>query len=77
METIIQGRNEPDEPGDRQTIALLKEVLLYHNNLYYNGQSIIEDEEYDMMFRYLQRLEAKYPDTVNSQSPTQTVGARV
>ena len=78
MEITIQGEDKPfSKEHDLQTMEGLKVFIRHHNNLYYNGEAEISDEEYDLYFRYLQRLEFKYPETVNSESPTQTVGAKV
>ena len=35
----------------------------------------IPDAEYDRLFRRLQKLEARYPDLVTAESPTQRVGS--
>lgn len=78
MEIILQGKDEPfSREHDLADMERIKVFIRHHNNLYYNGESEISDEEYDLYFRYLQRLERKYPDTVTSASPTQTVGAKV
>jgi DNA ligase (NAD+) len=46
------------------------------NFLYYvKDQPEISDAEYDRLMRRLQELEAKYPELVTSDSPTQRVGA--
>jgi len=77
MEIILQGQDVKDEQHDRWMVGALWKFLKHHNNLYYNGEAEISDEEYDMHFRYLQRLEAMYPDMITPDSPTQTVGAKV
>lgn len=78
MEITLQGKDEPfSREHDLITMEGLKAFIRHHNNLYYNGDAEISDEEYDLYFRYLQRLERKYPDTVTAESPTQTVGAKV
>ena len=61
---------------DRQTLTLLRLDIKRHNYLYYYEQPEISDEDYDLKFRYLQRLEAKFPDMYDPKSPTQTVGAK-
>ena len=56
-------------------IAALSEQLHYHNYRYYVlDDPLIEDAEYDRLFRQLQQLEAKYPELITADSPTQRVG---
>lgn len=59
----------------QQEIQLLKDKILYHNNLYYNEDNPeIEDAQYDVLLRELAALEAKYPEYKTADSPTQRVG---
>lgn len=59
----------------QQKIKALKEKILYHNNLYYNEDNPeIEDAQYDMLLKELEALEAKYPEYITADSPTQRVG---
>ncbi len=47
-----------------------------HNQLYYNqDQPEVTDAEYDALFRELQEIEAKFPELVTPDSPSQKVGA--
>ena len=56
----------------------LCEEINRHNQLYYNqDQPEITDAEYDALFRELQEIEAKFPDLVTPDSPSQKVGAPV
>jgi len=73
----MAGVDEFDVAYDLRTIEGLKIFLKHHSDLYYNGQAEISDDEYDLRFRYLQRLERRHPETVTPESPTQTVGAKV
>ncbi len=60
----------------RARIAELRQQVEYHNYRYYVlDQPEISDEEYDALFRELQRLEAQFPDLITPDSPTQRVGA--
>lgn len=60
----------------QKEISALRALISYHNKKYYiDAEPVIDDYEYDAMFRKLQELEAKYPKLVNAKSPTQTVGA--
>lgn len=56
----------------------LEEQLNYHSRLYYELDSpLIQDEEYDALFRRLTDLEQAYPELASLNSPTQRVGGRV
>ncbi len=53
----------------------LKQIILYHNDRYYNQDDPeISDYDYDMMMQELKALEKKHPEYVTSDSPTQKVG---
>jgi DNA ligase (NAD+) len=54
--------------------ALRKEIALHNYYYYALDQPIISDEEYDALFRELERLEKEYPQFVTPDSPTQKVG---
>ncbi len=59
-------------------IRRLEETLAYHSRLYYELDSpIMQDEEYDALFRRLGLVEAQYPELASPNSPTQRVGGRV
>lgn len=56
----------------------LEEQLNYHSRLYYELDApIIQDEEYDALFKHLEDLEREYPQLANPNSPTQRVGGKV
>ena len=58
-----------------QQIEQLREELRKHEYLYYVlDQPEITDAEYDALMRRLQELEAKHPDLITPDSPTQRVG---
>ncbi len=60
----------------REHAEKLAEYLHHHNYRYYAlDDPEISDAEYDCLMRELQELEAKYPSLINSNSPTQRVGA--
>ena len=46
-----------------------------HRDLYYNGQPVITDGEFDELFRRLQKLEEEHPELAVPDSPTREVGA--
>ncbi len=64
---------------DKRTLVRVKELreqINHHNYLYYVLDSPeISDAEYDRLFDELVELEAKYPQLVTPDSPTQRVGA--
>jgi DNA ligase (NAD+) len=55
----------------------LRREIRRHEELYYvHASPEISDAEFDMLMRELQELEAKHPDLVTPDSPTQRVGGR-
>ena len=57
-------------------ILQLREALHEHNHRYYVfNQPVISDQEFDVLMRELQDLEAKHPDMYDANSPTQRVGS--
>jgi DNA ligase (NAD+) len=61
---------------DLKRIDELRAQLHRHNHLYYVlDRPEIPDAEYDRLLRELQDLEARYPDRITADSPTQRVGA--
>ncbi len=63
-------------PDVVKRVEQLRRLINYHSYRYYVlAQPEISDEEYDMLFRELQRLEEQYPELITPDSPTQRVGA--
>ena len=58
----------------RKWTDLAKKVR-HHRDLYYNGDPVITDAEFDEMFRALQKLEKEHPELAVPDSPTKEVGA--
>jgi DNA ligase (NAD+) len=57
-------------------IKKLRELIQYHNYRYYvKDDPEIADSAYDRLLRELQIIEAKYPEFITENSPTQRVGA--
>ena len=57
--------------------AELKKQLAYHSNRYYNlDNPEISDYEYDMLQLELKKIEARFPELITPDSPTQNVGGR-
>ena len=55
----------------------LREQINLHNHRYYVlDDPQVPDSEYDRLMRELQALEARYPELITPQSPTQRVGAQ-
>lgn len=63
-------------PDIKTRIKQLREDIDRHNYQYYAlDQPLISDAEYDRLFRELQDLEARHPEFVAPDSPTQRIGA--
>lgn len=62
--------------GLKSRVESLRTLLREHNYRYYVlDEPLIPDSEYDRLFRELRDLEAKHPEQVTLDSPTQRVGA--
>src|SRR5437899_4757983 len=60
-----------------QRINELRDAIRHHEERYYTYSSPeIADEEFDRLLHELEALEARYPDLVAPDSPTQRVGGR-
>ena len=68
--------NPSDLSDLAERAARLRQLINYHNYRYYvlNAPEI-SDEEYDMLFRELQRIEQEHPELITPDSPTQRAGA--
>jgi DNA ligase (NAD+) len=63
-------------PSPARDIEALRRELRHHDHLYHvEGRPEISDAAYDELFRKLQALEARHPELVTPDSPTQRVGA--
>jgi len=61
----------------RGKILKLRAAILYHERKYYvDNDPQISDAEFDRLMRDLQALEARFPDLVTPDSPTQRVGEK-
>lgn len=59
-------------------LSELRKVILEHNRRYYDlDRPSISDQEYDALMRQLRELEARYPELITPESPTQRVGGAV
>lgn len=60
----------------KEQVAQFSNVLVYHEWRYYVlDNPILSDEEYDRLYKSLERLEAAFPSLVVPDSPTQRVGS--
>ena len=65
-------------PSVVEQVTQLRRVLHEHAHHYYVLDApLIPDAEYDRLFKELQTLEARYPELLTPDSPTQRVGGRV
>ncbi|HET8531273.1 MAG TPA: NAD-dependent DNA ligase LigA, partial [Methylomirabilota bacterium] len=68
-----QGRGRDHAAAARRT-SWLRTAIARHDRLYYQrARPEISDVEYDALVRELHRLEARFPDLVTVDSPTQRV----
>ena len=74
--SVTENNGSIDKDLLREWDELAKEVR-HHRDLYYNGDPVITDAEFDEMFRALQKLEAEHPELAVPDSPTKEVGAAV
>lgn len=57
-------------------IESLRSVLRFHEHRYYVlNDPLISDEEYDLLYKQLQKIEAADPSLITPDSPTQRVGS--
>ena len=69
--------NGPDAP-EIHRLEQLKQLIHDHDHRYYVlDEPSIPDAEYDRLFKELQSLEAKHPELITPDSPTQRVGGGV
>ncbi len=67
-----EGAIDPDLLREWDELA---EEVRRHRDLYYNGQPVITDAEFDELFRRLQAMEEEHPELAVPESPTKEVGA--
>ena len=66
-----------DEAQEAKRIAQLRNEIKEHDRRYYEEAApTISDREYDRLYKELVDLEAKFPDFVTPDSPTQRVGGK-
>ena len=66
-----------DEAQAAKRIAELRDQIREHDRRYYEEAApTISDRDYDRLYKELADLEAKFPELVTSDSPTQRVGGK-
>ena len=69
--------SSPAGPKDRARAEALRRKIVHHERKYYvDNDPQISDAEFDGLMRELHELEARFPDLVTPDSPTQRVGER-
>lgn len=64
-------------PSDAKRIEELRETIRRHDAMYYvEAKPEISDREYDKLMAELRELEAKHPDLLTPDSPSQRVGGK-
>jgi len=72
---IIDVANIKSKKDAKSAVQKLSDAIHFHNYRYYVLDSpVISDMEYDQLLLQLQELEDRYPDLMESTSPTQQVG---
>lgn len=67
----------PDISQLREQAEELRRLIRRHEYLYYvQDRPEITDAEFDTLFQHLQQLEAKHPELITPDSPTQRVGGQ-
>ena len=66
-----------DDKTVQEKLTKLRNEVHYHNYRYYTlDDPVITDTEYDSLMKRLEELEARYPQFIVSDSPTQRVGIK-
>ena len=67
---------DADHDAERARVAWLRDEISRHDRLYHQLDTPeITDAEYDALFRELKDVEARRPELVSAESPTQKVGS--
>ncbi|RZJ57792.1 MAG: NAD-dependent DNA ligase LigA [Acidovorax sp.] len=78
--TDLFGDPEQSEDATRaaKRIEVLRHLLREYSTQYYLLDSpVVSDAEYDFLYRELEELEARYPEAISPDSPTQRVSGQV
>jgi DNA ligase (NAD+) len=72
---MVEEAKKEVPPEVVERVKKLREEIEYHNYRYYVLDSpVISDAEYDALMHELRELEARYPELITPDSPTQRVG---
>lgn len=67
-----------DLEAAKRKISELSESLHHYNYMYYvKSESLVSDFEFDMLLKELEELESKFPELIDSNSPSKRVGGAV
>ena len=66
-----------DKETSKKRVEELVPLLKYYTQMYFDDKQVVSDYEYDMLMKELREIEAKYPDLIREDSPTQRVGASI
>ncbi|MEF2175388.1 MAG: NAD-dependent DNA ligase LigA [Candidatus Absconditabacteria bacterium] len=69
---LINDENNPIDMHEKKLYDDIIEIINFHNYMYYvEANPMISDYQYDVIFDFLKKLEEKYPEIINENSPTQ------
>ncbi|MDH4196525.1 MAG: NAD-dependent DNA ligase LigA [Candidatus Aminicenantes bacterium] len=66
----------PTAQAKKRVEALRREILYHEKKYYVDNDPQVSDAEFDRLVRELQDLEARFPELVTPESPTQRVGEK-
>ena len=61
----------------KKITQLTKKIIEHNENYHTHDDPKITDEEYDLLYKELKKLEADNPEMISQESPTQRVGSRL
>ncbi len=69
--------SDPHEAATQRAARLRREIWRHRKRYYVDDDPLIADAEYDRLENDLQEVEARYPDLITPDSPTQRVGVEL
>lgn len=66
-----------EKENAKKRVDELVPLLKYYTQMYFDDKQVVSDYEYDMLMKELREIEAKYPDLIREDSPTQRVGSSI
>ena len=71
---LNQQNNDFSKDDVENVIQQLRDTIVFHEWKYYvKNEPVLSDFEYDSLYKFLERLEAKFPELITESSPTQRV----